>query len=152
VGGSADSVRIERGFIGAHSDIGGGYCGDGSVDCGDLSDVALKWMYEQMRIAEITLKPLEPDQTRVSNPIVHDETRVAPWNLPGLGGLSDDREVRFPDSTVKQKDALFAGGMSYAEAEAGQYINRLAEANRQGTVDMVKYRQWLQENLGVTIQ
>ncbi|MBT3017804.1 MAG: DUF2235 domain-containing protein [Candidatus Thiodiazotropha endolucinida] len=35
------ATRIERGFIGAHSDIGGSYAE------GDLSDVAFMWMVRQ---------------------------------------------------------------------------------------------------------
>ena len=37
----SSATRVEKGFLGAHSDIGGGYA------TGDLSDVALMWMIEQ---------------------------------------------------------------------------------------------------------
>lgn len=35
------ATRIEKGFLGSHSDIGGGF------GTGDLSNVALMWMIEQ---------------------------------------------------------------------------------------------------------
>ena len=62
--------RLERGFLGAHSDIGGGYAE------GDLSDVSLMWIIKE---AEDTagLKFIVPNAYRtVTNPTVHDSVGV----------------------------------------------------------------------------
>lgn len=144
--------RVEKGFIGAHSDIGGGYAGlDG--DGGDLSDVALNWMYSQAQTAGLNLKPLEPDQLKVASPILHDETNVAPWNLPGFGGLSSDRAVKFPDQTLNGKEVQF-DGMTYQQSQQNGYINYYNNnaGNKAGTVDMDKYKAWLQSNLNLTLK
>jgi len=144
--------RVEKGFIGAHSDIGGGYAGLGG-DGGDLSDVALNWMYAQAKLAGVNLKPLEPDQLKVANPILHDETNVAPWYLPGFGGWSSDRDVKFPDQTLKGKDTQF-DGMTYEQSQQQGFINYYGVnvGNQAGTVDMDEYKQWLQSNLNLTLQ
>jgi len=98
------SNRTERGFVGAHADIGGGYNGDTTdpltapngdrYDGGDLSDVALNWMVQQAKDAGVTLGQLDNKYLTVRNPIVHDESNVSPYNL--LGG--DDREVRYSNA------------------------------------------------------
>ena len=99
--GGFDPKRVEIGFIGAHSDIGGGYAGVGG-DGGDLSDVALNWMYDQGKNAGVNLTAFQPAQQKITSPIIHDETRIVPWTLPGLGGLSSDRDVRFKEQTVRE--------------------------------------------------
>jgi len=144
--------RVEKGFIGAHSDIGGGYAGAGG-DGGDLSDVALNWMYAQAQTAGVNMKPLEPDQLKVTSPILHDETNVLPWYLPGFGGWSSDRDVKFPDQTLKGKDVQF-DGMTYLQSQQNGYINYYNNnvGNQAGTVDMDKYKAWLQSNLNLTLQ
>ena len=152
--------RVEKGFIGAHSDIGGGYAGAGG-DGGDLSDVALNWMYAQAGLGGVTLKPLEADQLKVTNPILHDESRVAPWILPGFGGLSSDRTITYLDgSSAKMKEAQ-TEGMTYTLSQQGQAANstdpkfidydKFFAGNKVGNVNMTNYRQWLQGQ-GITIQ
>lgn len=66
-----DNTRIERGFMGAHSDIGGGYSD------GDLSNVALMWMIDQAKKAGIQFSDslINARQYNViTDPIVHDST------------------------------------------------------------------------------
>ena len=66
--------RIERGFMGAHSDIGGGYSE------GDLSDATLMWMIKEAQASgvrfdvarQITAKGYDT----ITNPIVHDSVGV----------------------------------------------------------------------------
>lgn len=84
---------------------------------------------------------------------MHDETNVAPWNLPGFGGLSSDRAVKFPDQTLNGKEVQF-DGMTYEQSQQNGYINYYNNnvGNQAGTVDMDKYKAWLQSNLNLTIQ
>lgn len=101
------SNRTERGFVGAHADIGGGYNGDPNdpmtiaqeetYDGGDLSDVALNWMVEQAKAAGVNLGQLDSRYTTVSNPLVHDERPEFPWNIVG-DYRNQDREVRYPNA------------------------------------------------------
>ena len=151
--------RVEKGFIGARSDIGGGYTGR---DGGDLSDVALNWMVQQAGLAGVTFKALEADQLKVTNPILHDESRVAPWVLPGFGGLSSDRTVTYLDgSSTKTKNAQ-TEGMTYTLSQKDQaagtvdpkkYIDydEFFAGSRVGMVNMTNYKEWLSSQ-GITIQ
>lgn len=86
--GGGEPQRLERGFVGAHSDIGGGYAD------GDLSDLALMWMVQRAREAGVAMNELAPAQRQVTRPVVHDERRSAEfrWTAqPFFGG----RDVRF---------------------------------------------------------
>lgn len=96
--GSNSSSRLERGFLGAHSDIGGGY------DEGDLSDVALNWVVnEAMKSSsEESVVNLElPDKyRRVDNPIVHDSGENLEIKGIGLsvGAYDPSREFLWAES------------------------------------------------------
>ncbi|MCF9047114.1 phospholipase effector Tle1 domain-containing protein [Acinetobacter nectaris] len=62
-------VKIERGFMGAHSDIGGGY------EEGDLNKVALMWMIDQAKNIGVKFNENvinNKKYNQVMNPIVHD--------------------------------------------------------------------------------
>ena len=107
------------------------------------------------------LEALKPDQLKVTNPILHDESRVAPWNLPGFGGLSSDRTMTYLDgSSTKMKDAQ-TEGMTYNLSQQGQaadskdpkYIDydKFFAGNRVGMVNMTNYKEWLSSQ-GITIQ
>jgi RHS repeat-associated protein len=66
-------VRIERGFVGAHADIGGGYAGGEN----QLSFVALSWMVAQARSAGVQMRAPDADSTiPTSNPIIHDQSNA----------------------------------------------------------------------------
>ena len=69
-------VRIERGFIGAHADIGGGY-GDNN----GLSTVALAWMVGQAQIAGVTMN-LSGIQINMNNAALHDQSNVIRFGNP----------------------------------------------------------------------
>ena len=91
--------RIERGFLGAHSDIGGGY------KEGDLSDVALMFVVQEAREAKITLNV--PEQySNITNPIVHDSVGVKQDGVNFMPG----REFRWVGSDVK----LYGGSQQFS--------------------------------------
>ncbi|PVV10481.1 MAG: hypothetical protein B6D77_08490 [gamma proteobacterium symbiont of Ctena orbiculata] len=111
------ATRIERGFIGAHSDIGGGYAE------GDLSDVAFMWMAQQAESAGV-----EMDRgyirrelwDEVTNPIVHDSVDVCQSSLHCFSG--PDRAFMFANgnNVVNQQAWSGAAGdnsMDYAESQ-----------------------------------
>jgi RHS repeat-associated protein len=139
--------RIERAFVGAHSDIGGGYNGVGSRqgDGGDLSDVALNWMLQQAQAQGLQFNEL-PDELRVvSNPIVHDETIAGVFFNPSP---DRDREVRFEDGSRANGRQAPLEGMTHAEAVGLiQYAPcPSCPVNQVGRVDMPAYLQWLSEH------
>jgi RHS repeat-associated protein len=152
------SNRTERGFVGAHSDIGGGYnCTggiDGGCDGGDLSDVALNWMVEEAKRAGVTMSPLPSDLLTISSPILHNETRSIPF---ALWGVNQDREVRYPVAAdapsplPKQRDAPIEG-LTYSDSLT--WITRDANptGSHEGEVDMTAYGAWLQANYGINLQ
>ena len=152
------SNRTERGFVGAHSDIGGGYnCtsgADGGCDGGDLSDVALNWMWDQTKAAGVNIKPLEEDQRTVSSPILHNETRSTPFKIWGTG---QDREVRYPVAAdapsplPKQRDAPIEG-LIYSDSLTWITPDANPTGSREGVVDMSAYGAWLKANYGITLQ
>jgi len=66
---------IEAGFIGAHGDIGGGNLLDPAETPrqGDLSDVALNWLWWQARqVAGLPLTSLSGADRTIQNPLLHD--------------------------------------------------------------------------------
>lgn len=103
-------VRIERGFIGAHADIGGGYGDDDG-----LSTVALHWMVAQAQIAGVAmdLKQLRP--VDMSTPLIHDQSNVIRFGDPR--GAPQEFEVIDPDRprlttrTYRPEDRPVVGGL-----------------------------------------
>jgi len=151
------SSRVERGFVGAHSDIGGGYNGiDADSDGGDLSDVALNWIYQQAKQAGVTLAPLLSDLLTVNNPILHDQRKVSPWTNPLLGGPNSEREFRYPNapdrpSTTHTQTNAPVVGLTTPDSE--QFIERWASplGNQAGMINMEFYSAWLKANYGITV-
>jgi len=88
------ATRIEQGFIGSHSDIGGGYGIPGTTNDkpeGDLSNVAYTWMYNQAKAAGVSLNPNK--YTQVNSPILHDEVTAHIYYFVG-------RTIQFGDGSV----------------------------------------------------
>jgi uncharacterized protein (DUF2235 family) len=136
-------TRIERGFIGAHADIGGGF----GADENQLSQVALAWMVNQATAAGLTMG--SPPDSIIANPVLHDKSDSILTGAPAPG--AEDRTVRYRDgSTTTQRQMVLSQGMSFADTQ--QYINYLPvndPRRRQfvtGTVDMAGYLQWLNAN------
>lgn len=138
------AYREERGFIGGHSDIGGGY------STGDLSDIALQWMYKKAVSAGVRMIPLGRDQLTISAPIIHDER-----------SFPQDREIFYPNDPDWRPAACVGGSISclfwqppvtqrqmsapqfqFPELEGMIRENPQPDAVR-GTVDMQRYRSWL---------
>ena len=61
-------TTIERGFVGAHADIGGGF----GEDDRQLADVALAWMVKQAAAAGVAMNAAP--STIIPNPMVHDRS------------------------------------------------------------------------------
>ena len=107
-------VRIERGFIGAHADIGGGY------DEGEnqLSFVALNWMVEQAKQAGVKMDTSGLISIPVSNPIIHDQSNALrigdPRKTPPV-----QRNVQVGDSTITVEEYLRAEDRKVRGAVSG---------------------------------
>jgi RHS repeat-associated protein len=96
-------VRIEMGFIGSHSDIGGGYPGGEN----QLSLVALNWMVAQARQAQVNIRSAPP--INMNNPVIHDQSTaihlgdprnqaMIPGQMPNTIAFrrAEDRWVNYP--------------------------------------------------------
>ncbi len=151
------SNRTERGFVGAHSDIGGGYnCTNGAAggcDGGDLSDVALNWMVAEAQRAGVAMGTLPAELQTVSNPILHSETRTSPFSV---WGVNQDREVRYPVASdapsplPKQRGAPIEG-MTYSDSLTWITRDTNPTGSREGVVDMTAYGAWLKANYGINL-
>jgi Uncharacterized alpha/beta hydrolase domain (DUF2235) len=161
---TARGWRVERGFIGAHADVGGGYNGTLGGDSGDLSDVALNWMYNQAEAAGVPLKDMDPANKIISNPIVHNERSTYPF-CATIGGASffagpQDRKVNYGGGQSISETTAPIRGLNNAQSQ--KFItwdpNKVPDPacqqqnNQAGQVDMTAYKQWLAANYGVTLQ
>ena len=141
-GQASSSTRIEKGFIGSHSDIGGGF------GTGDLSDVALKWMLEQASgqgIAIDSEKLKSNGWDIVTNPIVHDKSD----NRFAGGVIADTRNIVYgKGGKVLETNAVIDGKKT---SDTTDHIGYFPNPYRCGTtanpdvglVDMAKYNLWL---------
>lgn len=140
----ANATRLERGFLGAHSDIGGGY------PDGDLAVVALNWMVGQANLAGVKMLDRPLLHTIIANPVLHDASSnlIHGADAGGPTATSEDRDVRYRNGTVEKQRSTTLGVMSYADTL--QYIkykpNPNVRDNIAGTVDMKDYLQWLNEH------
>ena len=146
VGSLPGGVRVELGFVGAHSDVGGSYAE------GDLSDVALGWMHSQAQAAGVRMFALTSEFARVTAPLLHDS------DTDHVG----DREFRY-------RNTLGITTLSYVQRVApvsglqwrdtGRFITRFdapradayGEPTLVGTVGMQAYAQWLASNYGFEV-
>ncbi|OZB83197.1 MAG: hypothetical protein B7X28_02535 [Halothiobacillus sp. 13-55-253] len=170
-----DATRIEQGFIGSHSDIGGGYGipnNDKRTPNGDLSNVAFTWMYNQAKTAGVT-ELGKNDYDTVNSPILHDMVGTSPLWLP----IYPTRTIYYVDENGKVKaqvreDKLNVNGIN--QKWSNQFITRnhgqicttdefgqqqctytdrpCPQTDNQivGMVDMKSYEAWL-KTIGVNI-
>lgn len=146
-GAPAGSIRIEKGFIGAHADIGGGF-GEGE---NQLAQVPLAWMVDQARQAGLTMR--DSAEILALDPVLHDKSDSGIRGSGAPARLAEDREVRYGNgSTTTQRQMSFLSGMSHADSlEFVQYFRRgtspdwpgHSELYQTGTVDMRRYIEWL---------
>jgi hypothetical protein len=143
-GSPLGGVRIERGFIGAHADVGGSYAE------GDLSDVALGWMHAQARTAGVRMRELPGEYRRVTSPLLHDS------NTSGLG----DREFRHRSAwglvaSSQWQRLARVDGLQWRDT--AQWITRYpqprpdayGERTLVGEVDIAAYTAWLRMHDGL---
>jgi RHS repeat-associated protein len=153
------TVRIERGFLGSHSDIGGGYGANES----QLAQVALEWMVSQAVAAGVKID--DAPRTVIANPIVHDKSN----NQNQLNGrpTGEDRDVHYRDGTVVKQRQMVLPGMQFTDTEQfisyrpsvldanGNLVRSTVPGAGTGTVDMAGYLAWLKANgyeLNLTVQ
>jgi RHS repeat-associated protein len=135
--------RIEIGFVGSHSDIGGGY------GTGDLSDAALIWMIQQAKSQGIKFKDrtiVDAGWTKITNPILHDRSRNNTQRL-GDPPSADEREFIYGNGkSVNQADATVGGNnTAWARGFVSYYRTTCGKSGNEavGQVDMVRYSAWL---------
>ncbi|MEN9763869.1 MAG: hypothetical protein RI906_3695 [Pseudomonadota bacterium] len=140
--------RLERGFIGDHADIGG------SHSDGDLSDLALSWMYDQALAAGLPLAGLSSEWRTISNPLLHDARALISPASDRVLRTRDERGTTL--SEVRQRDASVSG-MTWAASQAmiSHFPYRLRGADGRATlagrVDMQAYGRWLSEQYALDV-
>jgi RHS repeat-associated protein len=146
-------TRIERGFIGAHADIGGGF----SATQNQLAQVPLAWMVDQAKLAGLNMSL--PADTVIANPVLHDKSDnqylTSGWPAQPI----ENREVRRQDGTTTTETAMTGTGMTNADTK--KYIDFLPATGQDadgnitriprkdyvtGTVNMQGYLDWLNAN------
>lgn len=156
MGGSVavGQTRIERGFIGSHADIGGGF----SADQNQLSQVALVWMVDQAKSAGVRMSPAPA--TIIANPVLHDKSdnQYSTKGSPVAPGI-EDRQVRYQNGTTSRQMSMENTGMtwantqkfiSYLPPDGAFFEGQIARVPRAdyvtGKVDMADYLSWLNQN------
>lgn len=126
------SNRVELGFLGAHSDIGGGY-GEG-----DLSDVALNWMVQHATANGLNVN-LNTTEIQVSDPYLHSSEGVFPFVnsdrdfIYANGSQSDQAGDVAPNDSLLElinPQPTWSSNGAYglnAEATQGMFDNSLME-------------------------
>jgi RHS repeat-associated protein len=161
-------VRIERGFLGAHADIGGGYA-EGE---NQLSFVALNWMVTQATLAGVAMQSASPLPT--GSAALHDKSNAMQVGDPRLRPpipsptsttttyyRAEDREVRGAVRGNTQRTMGFNNN-SMTNADTHQFIayrprtldqrgqGTATDAStfdqKTGTVDLKGYVDWLREH------
>ena len=146
---------VERPFVGAHADIGGGYltakASPGSTP-GNLSNVALQWMAWQAQAAGVSLSMTS--QSRLFDlPAIHDERSAIARHLQ-----NGDRAVLHADGRkwVEYQAEHPEYGLALRK-EVAAFIQNTpppgigAASDVVGWVDMRQYADWLRQRLGFAL-
>jgi hypothetical protein len=146
---ATNNTRIEMGFLGSHSDMGGGFAE------GDLAKVALVWMVNQAEAAGIAMKAV--DNTIIANPVIHDKSnnqgqspdRFTLDTLP-----TENRQVHYMNGTSTTETSMKGTGMTNPDTYTF-ITQKFGSDNAVGTVDMAAYLNWLNQNgygINMTVQ
>jgi hypothetical protein len=101
-------VRIERGFIGAHADVGGGYA---ATENG-LSTVALSWMVAQAQIAGVKMNTDEVPAIDMASPVIHDQSNLIRFGNPSTAPANFEvRGALWGTNTREVEDRQVIGGL-----------------------------------------
>jgi RHS repeat-associated protein len=142
----------QRGFVGDHKDVGGGFA------TGDLSDVALNWIVQNAKESGIRMirwgqRETDIEWGHVANPVIHDKSND-----------TEDRDVclrvnneAWADNCIGQRVAN-PGGLSTQESR--QFISRWMQSAVDGDgnsriigkVNMDEYAKWLKYNYDLEVQ
>lgn len=152
---AAGKTRIERGFLGSHADIGGGF----GANENQLSQVALLWMVNQVKAAGIKMTDPAELHTIIAAPVLHDKSdnQFSTNGAPTAPGI-EDRQVHYQNGKTTMQMSMTGTGMTWTDTQ--KYISYLpAVANDRGqkvrfpsgdyatgTVDMRGYLDWLNRN------
>jgi len=143
------SQVVEKAFVGAHADIGGGYLtattSPGSTP-GDLSEVTLRWMFNQAKQAGVDVyddKANLPVNSMSQTPILHQEGQRF-WGAL----LAKDRRV----GEQLQGQIAHLGTRLRQEVEA--FIKRPFSSESRATdvagwVDLKPYYEWLKDRISM---
>jgi RHS repeat-associated protein len=167
MGGALPSAqtRIERGFLGSHADVGGGFGPNES----QLSQVALAWMADQAKAAGIKMGDSPLLHTVIANPVLHDKSdnQYSTKGAPVAPGI-EDRTVHYQNGKTSTQMAMTATGMTWSNTQKfisylpasgpldkGQIVRFPRGDFVTGTVDMRGYLDWLNRNgynINMTVQ
>lgn len=156
--------RMEKGFIGAHADIGGGYSE------GDLSDVALMWMVKRAEAAGVLMSTKYSQQNQfdiVTRPVIHDSKDAKFIFRDGrifkyMNGVDEITQKRWYDhyktpSAYGMDYELSKTGFFNEDYRNGPYSMRGTKDHEGndtlvGLVDGNFYAQWLVANYDLNIR
>ena len=132
-------TRIERGFLGSHSDIGGSFAD------GDLAKVAMVWMVNQATAAGVTMDALTSEQTTIiASPVLHDKSsNLFSATGPAPTPISEDLVIRWRDGSSQRQRTTSINGVDYADVERYISYSQNPTGNVSGTVNMHEYLNWL---------
>jgi len=154
--GAPASPVEEFGFIGSHSDLGGGYFYDNhGVRKGDLSNVSLNWMLAQAAKAGLGFSNLATRYRYVNDPSLHSESDYPLDFASATSGLARDRWVNsatsmrsqsvqqvhpFLGKNLRDQVNAFITPVERWEGVTGPVV---------GKVDMAAYSAWLEKVHGL---
>ena len=115
----------------------------------NLSKVALVWMVNQATAAGVNMDSGRLDRSIIANPVLHDKSsNLFRQGGPAPDASSQDRVIPYGNGTSVRQRSSAGQGMTYDDTQRDNMINYSANprGNIAGTVDTVKYLQWLNSN------